>query len=188
VNFQINGDILKMEIKPDQIVDLFNSKLAKKGKMKPCPSFFLPMVIVQDFLTMRSYPKFDKLETWEEYFSIVERSSFLMNQFTPSLPWLLKAENAFKVFSGQYDDKDIGADKKDDKNRYGEAQAMASDLFDQVIRSGNHGLMELLGNLEPIQREAINKFGRASEILNCTSSQSESIKKRLTSAFLKCLE
>lgn len=176
-----------MELKPDQIVALFNSKLANKGKMKPCPSFFLPMAIVQDFLIMRAYPEFDKIETWEEYFSIVERSSFLMNQFTPSLPWLLKAENAFKVFSGQYDDKDMGDAKKTEKNKYNEAQAMASDLFDQVIRVGHHGLMDLLGNLEPIQRDALSRFGRASEILNCTSAQVESIKKRLVSAFIAAM-
>lgn len=174
-------------IKPDEIVALYNNKLAGKGKIKPCPAFFLPMTIVQDFITIRNYPKFDLIETWEEYFEIVARSSFLTNQFTPSLAWLLKPENAFKVFSGQYDDKDMSSDKKDAKNGYYQAQAMASELFDLVIRAGSHGLMDLLANLEPVQRNAIAKFGRASEILNCTESQSQAIKKRLINAFMESM-
>lgn len=176
-----------MELKPDKIVELFNSKLAGKGKIKPCPGFFLPATIVQDFITMRSYPRFDLIETWEEYFDLVAQSSFLTNQFTPSLAWLLKPENAFKVFSGQYDDKDIVEPKKDAKNDYYQAQAMASELFEIVIMAGHHGLMQAIADLYPIQRKALDKFGRASEILNCTDYQSIEIKKRLTTAFVDCL-
>ena len=176
-----------IELKPDRIVNLFNEKLAGKGKIKPCPGFFLPASIVQDFITMRGYPKFDQIETWEEYFSIVAKSSFLTNTFTPSLAWLLKPENAFKVFSGQYDDKDSEPHKKDAKNDYYQAQAMASDLFEIIIMAGHHGLMQAIANLYPIQRKALDKFGRASEILNCTDYQSIEIKKRLTTAFLECM-
>jgi len=176
-----------MELKPNQIVELFNSKLAGKGKMKPCPGFFLPATIVQDFITMRSYPKFDLIETWETYFGMVAKSSFLTNVFTPSLAWLLKPENAFKVFSGQYDDKDMPETSKTAKNNYNQAQAMAAELFDLIVRSGHHGLMEMLSNLQPIQRDALSKFGLASEMLSCTDHQSIDIKKRLTTAFVEVL-
>lgn len=177
-----------MEIRPEQIVDLFNDKLAGRGKIKRCPTFFLPMTIVQDFITMRNYPKFDLVETWSEYFDLVAQSTFLTTQFTPSIAWLLKPENAFKVFSGQYDDKDSEEPKKDAKNNYYQAQVMASELFDMVIRAGSHGLMDLLANLEPIQRNAIAKFGRASEMLSCTEFQAQDIKKRLTTAIMEVLK
>ncbi len=176
------------ELKPDKIVDLFNSKLAGKGKIKPCPGFFLPATIVQDFITMRSYPKFDQIETWEEYFSMVEKSSFLTNVFTPSLAWLLKPENAFKVFSGQYDDKDMPDNSKTAKNANNEAQAMASDLFNKIIQAGQHGLMKQLQELNPVEQRAIELFGRASEILQCNERQVTDIKIRLRNAFIKALE
>jgi hypothetical protein len=100
------------------------------------------------------------------------------------LAWLLKPENAFKVFSGQYDDKDNESPKKDAKNDYYQAQVMASELFEIIIMAGHHGLMQAIANLYPIQRKALDKFGRASEMLNCTDYQSIEIKKRLTTAFL----
>jgi len=180
-----------IELKPNQIVDLFNERLAGKGKIKPCPGFFLPATIVQDFITMRSYPKFDQIETWEEYFSMVAKSSFLTNIFTPSLAWLLKPENAFKVFSGQYDDKDMPDSSKianNANNANNEAQAMASDLFNKIIQSGQHGLMKQLQELNPVEQRAIELFGRASEILQCNERQVTDIKIRLRNAFIKALE
>ncbi len=176
-----------MAISPDQIIVLFNERLAGKGRIRPCPSFFLPMTIAQDFITMRNYPKFDLIETWEEYFDMVAASSFLTTQFTPSLAWLLKPENAFKVFSGQYDNKNIPLPEKNAKNDYYQAQAMASEMFNRIVMAGNSDLMRVIGQFSELEKAAMEKFGRASEILNCNDYQASEIKKRLTTAFLDCI-
>lgn len=145
------------------------------------------MTIAQDFITMRNYPKFDLIETWEEYFDMVAASSFLTTQFTPSLAWLLKPENAFKVFSGQYDNKDIPLPEKNAKNDYYQAQAMASEMFNRIVMAGNSDLMRVIGKFSDLEKMAMGKFGRASEILNCNDYQANDIKKRLTTAFLECI-
>lgn len=174
-------------LKPEQIIELFNKKLAGVGKIKKCPGFFLPAAIVQDFIIMSGYPRFDQIETWEEYFDMISKSTFLTTQFTPSIAWLFKAENAFKVFSGQYDNKDISPINKPAQNVNGQAQAMASDLFNKIIQAGNSNLMNTLSNLSDTDKRAIEIFGRASEILNCSDYQSTEIKIRLKNAFVHVL-
>jgi hypothetical protein len=92
------------KITPDKIIDLFNSKFKGVGKMKPTPSFGLPRTVLDDFKTMLGFVEFQKIESWENYFELVSRSKFLTMQLTPTLAWLFKSENAFKVIGGQYQD------------------------------------------------------------------------------------
>lgn len=176
----------KFPIKPDQIVKLFNDKLAGVGKIKPCPAFFLPSSLVLEIKELFQNKEFQSLEFWEKYFSMVSKSDFLTNNFTPSLAWLLKPENAFKVLSGQYDNKDQVKDKKPLGVNI-EAQAMASKMFNDIISSGQHGILDYKKGLTKVERVALERFGFASEILNCSNSQVEPIKKRLTNAFNEAL-
>lgn len=172
-------------IKAEDILNLFNSKLAGIGKIKECPSFFMPSSVLEDFKIMSGFQAFQKIETWDNYFRLVAESKFLTQQFTPTLSWLLKSENAFKVIGGQYQDSVKGADQKPPTIDYGKAQAIASELFEKVIRGGNHGLRETLLKLDETEKKAMDIFGRASEILNCTDFQSIDIKKRLKNAVIE---
>jgi hypothetical protein len=93
------------KITPEKIITLFNNKLAGTGKIKHAP-FFLPSGLIEDFKIITGFKEFQSLETWENYFNLVAQSDFLTKEFTPSLAWLLKSDNAFKVLSGQYQNKE----------------------------------------------------------------------------------
>jgi hypothetical protein len=173
---------------PEQILELFNNRLAGVGRIKKAPSFFMPMTLVHDFIAMRDQHNFNKIEIWEEYFEAVKKSSFLTKNFTPSLMWLLKPENAFKTLSGQYDDKEDEQTTKPSKNLNNEAQRMANEFFDRIIRAGSNGLKEEISKLNPIQVKALELFGRASEILSCNDYQVTDIMFRLKAAFLESLK
>lgn len=101
------------KVTPDKIIDLFNLKFKDVGKMKQTPSFGLPRSVLDDFKIMLGFTDFQKIESWESYFDLVSKSKFLTTQFTPSIAWLFKSENAFKVLGGQYQDKD-GAELGDE--------------------------------------------------------------------------
>src|ERR1017187_2113839 len=179
-------DQVNFPIKPDQIVALFNEKLAGIGQIKPCPSFFLPSNLILEIRELFIHKEFQSLKFWEEYFLRVSESEFLTNNFTPSFAWLLKPENAFKVLSGQYDNKDK-LKLKTPKDSQIEAFGMASKMFSDVLSVGNHGLIEYKSKLDAKSLAALELFGYASEILNCSNYQVNDIKKRLTSAFMEVL-
>lgn len=64
-----------------------------------------------------------------------------------------------------------------------QARDMATKIWTQVLRNGMHGLRETLGNLTPLETLALDKFGLASEIINCPSDfQATEIKNRLKAA------
>jgi len=174
-------------IAPEKVVELFNSMLAGTGKIKKCPGFFLPASVVHDLVVITAHQKFNELETWVEYFTIVKNSTFLTTVFTPSLAWLAKEENAFKVFSGQYDNRDVTKSAENASNVSLEALEMSSRLYERIVQAGNSNLMALLKDLDAKDKMAIEIFGRASEILNCSDYQSSEIKTRLKNAFVKVL-
>jgi hypothetical protein len=185
--FLMNG-VSPMTLKPEQILELFNNRLAGVGRIKKAPSFFMPMTLVQDFIAMRDQYNFNRIEIWEEYFDAVKKSTFLTKNFTPSLMWLLKSENAFKTLSGQYDDKEEEQQPKQARNLNSEAQRMANDFFEKIIRAGHHGLKEEISKLNMIEVRALELFGRASEILSCSDFQVTDTKFRLKAAFLESLK
>jgi hypothetical protein len=64
-----------------------------------------------------------------------------------------------------------------------QAREMASKIYNQVLRNGIHGLKETLKSLTPLEIKALEKFGLASEIINCPSDfQATEIKNRLKAA------
>jgi hypothetical protein len=103
-------------VNPDFVIKLFNQKLGGVGKIKKCPSFGLPSSLIEDFKIISGFKEFQEIETWENYFNSVSQSNFLTKEFTPSLAWLLKSENAFKVLGGQYQNK-IKNEPSDEWNR-----------------------------------------------------------------------
>lgn len=89
-------------LKPERVLQLFNSKLAGVGKIMASPGHFFPPKLLEAFIKITGYPEFQKLETWENYFNLVAASNYLTTQFTPTFAWLLDADNAYKVLGGQY--------------------------------------------------------------------------------------
>lgn len=93
------------KVTPDDLVQLFNDKLAGKGKIKHCRG--LSGKNIQDFITTTSYAEFQKIETWQEIFGLVAESEFLTGQqsgssFVATLNWLISHDKALSVLNGQY--------------------------------------------------------------------------------------
>jgi hypothetical protein len=84
--------------------------------------------------------------------------------------------------------KDKASPPKTNLNGNQDAQAMSLKLFDGVIKVGSHGLKEYLASLNQTEKTAIEKFGRASEILSCSDFQSSEIKNRLKNACADALK
>lgn len=93
-------------IRPDQIIQLFNDRLARKaGKIQYCRG--LAAAQIKEFLTTTSYSDFQSIEVWEELFEKVSQSPFLTglqegSTFVATLDWLIIHGNALKVLSGKY--------------------------------------------------------------------------------------
>lgn len=94
------------QVKPDQIIQLFNDMLAgKAGKIKFCRG--LGNAQIKDFITTISYQDFQSTEIWKELFEKVSQSPFLSgiqegSTFVATLDWLINRDNALKVLSGKY--------------------------------------------------------------------------------------
>lgn len=106
------------QVIPDTVIQLFNDKLAGKGKIKHCRG--LSGQNIQDFITTTSYAEFKKIETWSEIFELAGESEFLTGQqqgssFVATLNWLVKHDNALKVLNGQYGS---GSDENDVKGLF----------------------------------------------------------------------
>lgn len=172
------------DLKAGDVVDLFNNKLAGKGKIRPCPSFFLPMTVVQDFLTMKSYPRFDKIETWEEYFDLVLESDWLVNKFSTTLSWLIRPENAFKVYEGSY----RGSYTEKPAGGPVNHGALADMLFDRIIRNGRYQYGELKKELTDLELMAIEKNGGIGPIFDCTNATIGAAKTQFRAAYKQALD
>jgi hypothetical protein len=87
------------------ISDLFNKTLAGKHSIKHAP-LFCSNEILESFHVMCGFEDFRTIEKWENYFNLVKDSEFLTGRsktnFVVTLDWLIKPDNAFKVFSGKY--------------------------------------------------------------------------------------
>lgn len=93
---------LGVTINPDQVIDLFNSKLAGTGKLKHCRDLGAPSRLNM----LDTFEKFKTLEDWDHLFDQVKKSKSITGEepgvFLATLDWLAQRENALKADSGKY--------------------------------------------------------------------------------------
>ncbi len=96
-------DRLGVTITPDHVIDLFNSKLARTGKLLHCRGLGAP----SQKQMLNTFAKLQKLSDWEELFlkvkSLDKLTGIRPGVFLATLDWLSIEENALKVLSGKYD-------------------------------------------------------------------------------------
>lgn len=121
-------------ITTDVVLKLFNAKLGGVGKIKHTP-FFMPSAILEDFKILTGFSDFQKVETWENYFTMASQSSFITQKLAPSLAWFFKSENAFKVLGGQYQDREAvkKPDEKIPEHMNANASAWAFYAYKEII-------------------------------------------------------
>jgi hypothetical protein len=99
-------------LKPDQLIQLFNDSLPGKGRISHCHG--LSSKDLGELLTTRGFEKFNSLETWQELFSRIESSDFLLGNkgsFVATLNWLVVHDNALKVLNGQYNGAELPSNR-----------------------------------------------------------------------------
>lgn len=169
------------KLKPERLVELFNSKLAGVGNIKASPNFFLPSGLIEDFQKITGFPEFQKLETWEKYFNLVASSEYFTKTWTPSLAWLLDPDNAFKVLSGQYQDGDKKEkpSEKIPEHLVASASAWAYRAYSEFKSNG-----EWYGDTD-FDIDVLSAFGDVSEIRDSIPQTRNEIVQKLREAYYK---
>lgn len=89
-------------ITPDQVIDLFNSKLAGVGDLNYCRGLGSPSLLNM----LDTFEKFPTLKDWEHLFDEVKKAKTITGEepgvFKATLDWLSIRENALKADSGKY--------------------------------------------------------------------------------------
>lgn len=89
-------------ITPDQVIDLFNSKLAGVGDLNFCRGLGSPSLLNM----LDTFEKFPTLKDWEHLFDEVKKAKTITGEepgvFKATLDWLSIRENALKADSGKY--------------------------------------------------------------------------------------
>ena len=171
----------KDDVTPDDIIELFNAELASKGRVKSFNFFSMPRAVLEEFVLTSGFPEFRKKEQWREYFKLAASRNKLLS-FPVTISFLVKHANAVEILSGGYQDQEQrkGAEKATQGNQ---ARDMAANIYTQVLRNGMHRIKETILALDPLEIQALDKFGLASEIINCpTDFQATDIKNRLKNA------
>lgn len=98
-------ELLGVTINPDQVIDLFNTKLAPIGKLLRCRGLGAP----SQKQLLNTCTKLQTLDAWEELFlkvkSLDKLTGIKPGVFLATLDWLSVEENALKVLNGKYDNE-----------------------------------------------------------------------------------
>lgn len=96
----------KISFSIDDLIQLFNKKLANQPNSKIGFCHGLSGDQLREFITTTSFENFQSIETWREIFHKVSKSDFLKGNnnsgFCATLNWLVVHKNALNVLNGQY--------------------------------------------------------------------------------------
>ena len=167
---------LEVEVEVDKELDL---ELDKEGRDEsPSESFEIPPDIYATLKVTMMYP--------DPVIEEVRKDAVLKYQADekPDKNWKRFIVNYFKnekeVIRNMAIEKGKVVKKPTANNQ---ARDMAANIYTQVLRNGMHGLKATLLALDPIDIQALQKFGMASEIINCPNDfQATDIKNRLKAA------
>ena len=164
-------------LKPDAVIKLFNSILAGRGRIEPFKAYYMPALMLNDFVTTSGSMELRNINQWEDYFKLVATRKKLLS-YPATLKFLVNHDNAIEILSGGYQEQvAVSPYLKPPANK---GRDMATKIYSQVLQNGMHGLKETLKSLEPIEVRALEKFGLASEIISCPSDfAATDIKNRL---------
>lgn len=92
-----------IKINPDQVIDLFNSKLAGVGKLNHCRGLGSPALLN----ILDTFNVFQTLDDWGHLFEEVKKAKQITGEesggvFLATLDWLSVRANALKADSGKY--------------------------------------------------------------------------------------
>jgi hypothetical protein len=179
------ADAESKKIKPDEVINLFNTLLAGKGRIERFIAYYMPSGMLNEFITTSSKPEFCKLEQWEEYFKLVATRKKLLD-YPATLKFLVKHDNALEIFSGGYQDKPEPIKAQKTTNR--DAQEMASAIYGKVTAGSLSDLMKRISTFDPVEIRALDIFGQASQFFHCkTEFDTNALKIKLKNACVEAL-
>ena len=153
---------------------------AARGRIKKVPGHNFPSNLRTDFLNITGNAEFNDLAKWREYFDLVLKSDWLLNKFNTTFSWLLNPDNAFKVFSGQYENRD------DPQKSASEANAKADALFETIVRKGRYEFKR--ADYSELEMKVLEGIGGLAVIFDCTDFTKKTVIANLRTEYKKALE
>ncbi len=105
----------------DKVINLFNEIVAGNGRVQYYAGVSLPPKARDEYFTLCGFEGFQSMDDFISYFKLIRNTPKLMGtderfNVNISLPWLLQADNAIKIKSGQYQ-SDLSAEQLRDLER-----------------------------------------------------------------------